>query len=210
MSDEVRFGNLVTVPLAHVVETRPTPSPKAAVRDRGLGAPASLVELRRLLGDSKISLPLTDEQKKRLVYLSGMASRITTRVKSGQTTISQMMQAAKQADGEEMFVKDFVNIIFIGHIRVRDAKRSCDTLKTYEGKITKQYCLGFASDWDSVGKVDPVDFVNALAMETYENARYVDTQEAMEQIFRYAKNIHVTPSGNDDGYPALQNARWQS
>ena len=209
MSDEVKFGNLATVPLVRLAETRPIPSRKVVGRDRGLGAPASLVELRRLLGDLKISLPLTDEQKKRLAYLSDMASRITRRVKSGQTTISQMMQAAKQADGEEMFVKDFVNIIFIGHIRVRDVKRSCDTLKTYEGQITKQYCLGFAGDWDDLGKVDPVDFVNALATETYGHQRYVDTQEAMEQIFRYAKNIHVTPSGNHDGYPTLQNARWK-
>jgi hypothetical protein len=210
MSDEVKFGNLATVPLVRLVETRPTLSPKAAEMAHGRGALASLVEIRRLLGDLKILQPLTDEQKKRWEYLSAMASRITTRVKNGQTTISQMMQAAKQADGEEMFVKDFVNIIFVGHIRVRDVKRSCDTLKTYEGQITKQYCLSFANDWDDLGKVDPVDFVNALATETYGHKRYVDTQEAMEQIFRYAKNIHVTPSGNDDGYPALQNARWQS
>lgn len=209
MSD-VKFGNLATVPLVPFVETRPTPSPKAAVRERGLGAPASLAEVRRLLGDLKIFLPLTDEQNKRLVYLSDMASRITTRVKSGRATIAEMKRAAKQADGEEMFVKDFVNIIFEGHVRVRDVKRSCDTLKTYEGQITKQYCLGFAKDWDSMGKVDPVDFVNALAMETYGHPRYVDTQEAIEQIFRYAKSIHVTPSGNEDGYPELHSTRWES
>ena len=209
MSD-VKFGNLATVPLVPFVETRPTPSPKAAVRERGLGAPASLAEVRRLLGDLKIFLPLTDEQKKRLVYLSDMASRITTRVKSGRATIAEMKRAAKQADGEEMFVKDFVNIIFEGHVRVRDVKRSCDTLKTYEGQITKQYCLGFAKDWDSMGKVDPVDFVNALAMETYGHPRYVDTQEAIEQIFRYAKSIHVTPSGNENGYPELHSTRWES
>ena len=119
-----------------------------------------------------------------------------------------MKRAAKQAEGEEMFVKDFVNIIFEGHVRVRDVSRSCDNLKTYEAKITKQYCLGFAKDWDSMGKVNPVDFVNALAMETYGHPRYVDTQEAIEQIFRYAKNIHVTPSGNDNGYPEFQNPRW--
>ena len=67
-----------------------------------------------------------------------------------------MKRAAKQADGEEMFVKDFVNIIFEGHVRVRDVKRSCDTLKTYEGQITKQYCLGFAKDWDSSVDQDPL------------------------------------------------------
>ena len=121
-----------------------------------------------------------------------------------------MMQAAKQADGEEMYVRDFVNIIFEGHVRVRDVKRSCDTLKTYEGQITKQYCLGFANDWDPLGKVDPVDFVNALAMETYGNPRYVDTQEAIGQIFRDAVSIHKTPSGKEDGYPELHSTRWES
>ena len=208
MSDGIKFGNLATVPLVPVVKTQPTPLKKVVVRDHGRGAPASLAEVRRLLGDLKISLPLTDEQKKRLEYLSDMAFRITTRVKSGRATIAEMKRAAKQADGEEMFVKDFVNIIFEGHVRVRDVSRSCDSLKTYEAKITKQYCLGFAKDWDSMGKVNPVDFVNALAMETYGHPRYVDTQEAIEQIFRYAKNIHVTPSGNDNGYPEFQNPRW--
>lgn len=208
MSDGIKFGNLATVPLVPFVKTQPTPLKKVVVRDHGRGAPASLAEVRRLLGDLKISLPLTDEQKKRLVYLSDMASLITTRVKSGRATIAEMKRAAKQAEGEEMFVKDFVNIIFEGHVRVRDVSRSCDNLKTYEAKITKQYCLGFAKDWDSMGKVNPVDFVNALAMETYGHPRYVDTQEAIEQIFRYAKNIHVTPSGNDNGYPEFQNPRW--
>ena len=208
MSDAIKFGNLATVPLVPFVKNQPTPLKKVVVRDHGRGAPASLAEVRRLLGDLKISLPLTDEQKKRLVYLSDMASRITTRVKSGRATIAEMKRAAKQAEGEEMFVKDFVNIIFEGHVRVRDVSRSCDNLKTYEAKITKQYCLGFAKDWDSMGKVNPVDFVNALAMETYGHPRYVDTQEAIEQIFRYAKNIHVTPSGNDNGYPEFQNPRW--
>lgn len=208
MSDEIKFGNLATVPLVPFVKTQLTPLKKVVVRDHGRGAPASLAEVRRLLGDLKISLPLTDEQKKRLEYLSDMAFRITTRVKSGRATIAEMKRAAKQADGEEMFVKDFVNIIFEGHVRVRDVSRSCDSLKTYEAKITKQYCLGFAKDWDSMGKVNPVDFVNALAMETYGHPRYVDTQEAIEQIFRYAKNIHVTPSGNDNGYPEFQNPRW--
>ena len=208
MSDAIKFGNLATVPLVPFVKNQPTPLKKVVVRDHGRGAPASLAEVRRLLGDLKIWLPLTDEQKKRLVYLSDMASRITTRVKSGRATIAEMKRAAKQAEGEEMFVKDFVNIIFEGHVRVRDVSRSCDNLKTYEAKITKQYCLGFAKDWDSMGKVNPVDFVNALAMETYGHPRYVDTQEAIEQIFRYAKNIHVTPSGNDNGYPEFQNPRW--
>jgi hypothetical protein len=209
MSD-VKFGNLATVPLVPLVEIQPTPSPKATAKARGRGALEALVEAQRLLGDSKILMPLTDEQKNRLAYLSDMASRITTRVKSGKSTIAQMMQAAKQADGEEMFVEDFVNIIFVGRVRVRDVKRSCDTLKTYEGQITKQYCLAFAKDWDSMGKVDPVDFVNALAMETYGNPRYVDTQEAVEQIFRNATGIHRTPSGNEDGYPELHSTRWES
>lgn len=208
MSENLKYGNLATVQLVQSAVIQPTSSPKVVVKDHGHGAPASLAEVRRLLGDLKISMPLTDEQKKRLAYLSDMASRIRTRVTSGKATIAELQKAAREADGEEMYVKDFVNIVFDGYIRVRDTKRSCFTGKTYDGYITKQYCLGFAKDWDPIGKVDPIDFVWALSIEAEGHKNYVNHDEAMEQIFRYASGIRRTPTVEEDGYPASQTTRW--
>lgn len=207
MSENLKFGNSATVPLVRSVETTPTSLPKVVVTDHGHGVPASLAEVRRLLGDLKILMPLTDEQKKRLAYLSDMASRIRTRVTSGKATIADLHKAAREADGEEMFVKDFVNIIFNGYIKVRDSKRSYINGKTYDGHITKQYCLGFAKDWDPLGKVDPIDFVWALSVEAEGHKNYVAQEEAMEQIFRYAKGIRPTPTTEVDGYPETHTFR---
>lgn len=208
MSESLKYGNLATVPLVQSVVIQPTSLPKVTEKDRGHGAPATLAEVRRLLGDLKILMPLTDEQKKRLAYLSDMASRIRTRVKSGRATIADLQKAAREADGEQMYVRDFVNIVFDGYIRVRDTKRSCYGAKTYDGYITKQYCLGFAKDWDSMGKVDPIDFVWALSVETEGHKNYISQEEAMEQIFRYARGIRPTPTVEEDGYPATQVTRW--
>jgi hypothetical protein len=208
MSENLKFGNLATVHLVPSVATTPMSLQKVVEKDLGHGAPASLAEVRRLLGDLKILMPLTDGQKKRLAYLSGMASRIRTRVTSGKATIAELHKAAKEADGEEMFVKDFVNIVFQGYIKVRDTKRSWLGGKTYDGYITKQYCLGFAKDWDSMGKVDPIDFVWALSIEAEGHKNYVSQEEAMEQIFRYARGIRPTPTTEVDGYPASQSTRW--
>lgn len=208
MSENLKFGNLATVHLVPSVATTPTSLPKVVEKDRGRGAPASLAEIRRLLGDLKISIPLTDEQKKHLAYLSDMASRIQTRVTSGKATIAELQKAAKEANGEEMYVKDFVNIVFQGYTRVRDTKRSCNYGKTYDGYITKQYCLGFARDWDSMGKVNPTDFVWALSIEAEGHKNYISHEEAMSQIFRYARGIRPTPTVEEDGYPASQSTRW--
>lgn len=202
MSENLKFGNLATVHLVPSAAITPTSLPKVVQKDHGHGAPASLAEIRRLLGDLRISIPLTEEQKKRLAYLSDMASRIRTRVTSGKATIAELQKAANEADGEEMYVKDFVNIVFQGYVRVRDTKRSCKYGKTYNGYITKQYCLGFAKDWDTMGKVDPIDFVWALSIEAEGHKNYVSQEEAMEQIFRYARGIRPTPTTEVDGYPA--------
>jgi hypothetical protein len=207
MSESVRYTNTETVQLVQYVATPPTSSQADQVRN-GRGALVPLAEIRRLLGASKLLLPLTEEQKKHLDFLLDMASRIKTRVTSGKATIAEMMQAAKEADGQEMYVKDFTNIIFEGGVRVRDVKRSCSYGHTYDGLITKQYCLGFAQVWDPMGTCDPVEFVDALSMEAEGNKRYIDSEEAMKQIFKYARGIRPTPNGEDDGYPASATSRW--
>lgn len=202
MTENLKFGNLGTVRLVPSAETTPTFSPRVVVTDHGHGALASLAEIRQLLGDLRISMPLTDEQKNRLAYLSGMASRIRTRVTSGKATIAGLQKAAREADGEQMYIKDFVNIVFQGFVKVRDSRRSSIKGKTFDGYITKQYCLGFAKDWDPMGKVDPIDFVWALSVEAEGHKNYVSQEEAMEQIFRYARSIRPTPTTQVDGYPA--------
>lgn len=207
MSGDVKFINTATVQIVPFAAIRLT-SLQDNQEKSGHGAPASLAEIRRLLGVSKASKPLTEESRKHLDYLLDMASRIKTRVTSGSATIAKMMQAAKEADGEEMFVRDFANVIFVGNIKVRDIKRSCDYGHTFDGYITKQYCLGFAQVWDPMGKVDPVDFVEALAMEAEGHPRYTDQEEAMKQIFRYARGIRPTQNGEQNGYPYDGPSRW--
>jgi hypothetical protein len=100
-----------------------------------------------------------------------------------------------------------VNVVFNGYIKVRDSKRSYKG-KTYDGHLTKQYCLGFSKDWDSLGKVDPIDFVWALSVEAEGHKNYVAQEEAMEQIFRYARGIRPTPTTEVDGYPETHTFRW--
>lgn len=207
MSGNVKYTSMETVLLVPSVVTQPTSS-RATQAKNGRGALVSLAETRRLLGASKALMPLTDEQKQHLDYLLDMASRIKTRVTSGSATIAEMMRAAKEADGEEMFVKDFTNIIFTGQVKVRDVKRSCSYGHTYDGHITKQYCLGFAQVWDPMGKVDPVDFIDALAMEAEGHPRYTDQEEAIKQIFRYARGIRPTQNGEQNGYPYDGPSRW--
>lgn len=207
MSESVKYTSMETVRIVPSAVTRPMSS-QAARAKSGRGALVPLAEIRRLLGDSKALMPLTEERKKHLDFLLDMASRIKTRVKSGSATIAQMMQAAKQAEGTEMFVKDFTNIIFVGTVKVRDVKRSCDYGHTFDGHITKQYCLGFAQAWDPMGKVDPIDFVEALSMEAEGHPRYTDQEEAIKQIFRYARGIRPTQNGEQDGYPYDGPSRW--
>jgi hypothetical protein len=209
MSENVKYLNTATVLLAPSAVTTRTSSQETRVRS-GRGVPVSLAETQRLLGDLKNLMPLTPETKKHLDYLLDMASRIKTRVTSGKATIAEMMRAAREADGEEMYVRDFTNIIFLGHVRVRDVKRSCSYGHTYDGQITKQYCLGFAQVWDPMGKVDPVDFVGALSMEAEGHPRYIDAGEAMAQIFNGAQNVRRTPTVEEDGYPSTSPSRWTS
>jgi hypothetical protein len=207
MSESVKYSNTATVQLVPSAVTQLTSS-QATQERSGRGVRVSLAEIQRLLGGSSLSMPLTDERKQHLEYLLDMGSRIKTRVTSGKATIAEMMRAAKEADGEEMFVKDFTNIIFVGHVRVRDVKRSCSYGHTYDGQITKQYCLGFAQVWDPMGKVDPVDFVEALSMEAEGHPRYIEAGEAMAQIFNGANNVRRTPTVEEDGYPSTSPSRW--
>lgn len=206
MSGGVKFINTATVQIVPSVGIRLT-SLQVNQEKSGHGAPVSRAEIRRLLGVSRGSMPLTAESSKHLDFLLDMASRIKTRVESGRATIAKMMQAAKEADGQDMFVKDFTNVIFLGSSRVGD-QRSYRYAHVYDGYITKQFCLGFAKDWDPMGKVDPVDFVNALAMEAEGNPKYVKQEEAMKEIFRYAKGIRPAPTAEEDGYPYAGPSRW--
>lgn len=211
MNDENEStDNSGTVRHVKFVKTTHTSSQKTT-EDNGLGAHESPAELRRKSADLRISKMLTDDEKKHQDLLTDLGLLITKRIQDGKGTIDDLMEAAKQANGREMFVRDFALTVFKGRVHVRSERvgnGNTQTIRAHDGHITRQYCLGFAQDWDPEGEVDPVDFVNALAMETMGHKRYIDTAEALEQVFRYTKGIHVTPPGNEDGYPTLHSFRW--
>lgn len=123
-----------------------------------------------------------------------------TKVWSGKATIAELMRAAKECNGEKMLVKDFVNKVFKGDENFNGAQYR--KVRIREGRIDKSYCLGFAADWDSIGPVDPVDFVDVLSMETVGHPRYIDTSEAITQVFEASRSIFITPEGNHNGYPS--------
>ena len=183
-----------------------------ATEEVGLGVHESPAEAQLKSEGLKTLNPLTDEEKKNLALLSDLGLLIKKRISDGKGTISDLMEAAKEANGRKMFVRDFTLTVFKGRIKVRDERvgdGNSQTIRTHDGHITRAYCLGFAKDWDTDGEVDPVDFVNALAMETMGHQRYVDTAEALDQIFRYSRGIFPTPTKQEDGYTSTHTFKWK-
>ena len=204
-------AKLGTVHLAKFAKTKPT-SLSEIKGEVGLGVHESPAVAQPKSAGLKNLSPLTDDEKKNLALLSDLGLLIKKRIWDGKGTISDLMEAAKEANGRKMSVRNFALTVFKGKINVRDERvgnGNSQTIRAHDGHITKQYCLGFANDWDSEGDVDPVDFVNALAMETMGHKRYIDTAEALEQIFRYTKGIHETPTVEKDGYTSTHTFKWK-
>jgi hypothetical protein len=200
-----------TVRLVKFAETAPT-SLSGMQGEVGRGVHGSPAEPQPKSAGLKNLNLLTDDEKKNLALLSDLGLLIKKRIWDGKGTISDLMEAAKQANGMKMSVRNFALTVFKGKVNVRDQRvgdGNSQTIRTHDGHITRAYCLGFAKDWDTEGEVDPVDFVDALAMETMGHKRYVDTAEALEQIFRQTKGINTTPSGEDNGSQDTHTYRWK-
>jgi hypothetical protein len=196
-NDNESTDNVVMV--RHVGFVRKTlTSLSEAVEGVGLGVHESPVEAQHKSESLKNSNLHTAVLKKKAGSLTATELPMT-KVWSGKATIAELMKAAKEFNGKPMLVKDFVNKVFKGDTDFDRAEYR--KVRTHEGRINKSYCLGFALDWDSIGPVDPVDFVNVLSMETMGHPRYIDTSEAIVQVFEAARSIFATPQGNHNGYP---------